>query len=549
MMAAPTAVIRRMLWILGLGSVLIAVLMLGSGRGEAALVALQTEGSAEVYARHCAPCHGATGEGSDFGPAVAGSQLPVDDRIAIITNGTEAMPAFGPTLSPDQIAQLATFSDPLFAGGLYLQQCGPCHGAAGEGGVGPSLQTSTLSEADSQAIIRDGSLVMPAFGPTLAPEQIEGLVSFVATLVDDSAPPVDGAAVYAERCASCHGSEGEGGAGPSLQASTTSLADQVAIIGDGRGGMPAYGSVLSAAELDAVAAVSAGWQRVPPEDPIARGAQVYADSCSECHGVDGVGGIGPNLRSTALARDDLIAAVVEGKGTMPSFGGQITAGDVEAVVTFLEDLAEPADPTEPSLVAQGAELFASNCSRCHGPDASGGVGPALKNSPLTDVEMVSVISNGRGTMPAFSEILTSASTTALVAYVESTRAAGGGSDPLSAVEHGREIYVSSCATCHGLDGLGGVGPSLANTRLSANEIISQVFGIHADRMPAFEGLLDPAQVQDVARYVLTVEGGTRSQVGWLVAAVVAVLSLAGLAILWYGGFLDQLAGRLRKRPT
>ena len=68
----------------------------------------------------------------------------------------------------------------------------------------------------------------------------------------------DGAAVFANRCASCHGSDGGGGLGPQLSGGRAAqrfpnIADQIGVIANGRGGMPAFGSRLSEAEIKAVA--------------------------------------------------------------------------------------------------------------------------------------------------------------------------------------------------------------------------------------------------------------------------------------------------------
>jgi cytochrome c551 len=69
---------------------------------------------------------------------------------------------------------------------------------------------------------------------------------------------VDGRAVFGNRCASCHGSDGGGGLGPQLSGGRAAqrfpnIADQIGVITNGRGGMPAFGSKLSQAEIQAVA--------------------------------------------------------------------------------------------------------------------------------------------------------------------------------------------------------------------------------------------------------------------------------------------------------
>ena len=72
------------------------------------------------------------------------------------------------------------------------------------------------------------------------------------------AAAVDGATVYENRCAGCHGGDGGGGLGPQLSDGRVvqrfpDIADHIAVITDGRGGMPGFGDRLSEAEITAVA--------------------------------------------------------------------------------------------------------------------------------------------------------------------------------------------------------------------------------------------------------------------------------------------------------
>jgi mono/diheme cytochrome c family protein len=74
-----------------------------------------------------------------------------------------------------------------------------------------------------------------------------------------AAGPPDGAAVFASNCAGCHGPSGGGGVGPALAGGAVvdafpDEADQIAVVTDGRGGMPAFGGRLSADEIEAVVA-------------------------------------------------------------------------------------------------------------------------------------------------------------------------------------------------------------------------------------------------------------------------------------------------------
>lgn len=75
-------------------------------------------------------------------------------------------------------------------------------------------------------------------------------------VVDDALVALGGD-VYAEHCASCHGSAGGGGLGPSLETVAETYpdpADQVAFVATGRGLMQGFDAVLSTEELEAVVA-------------------------------------------------------------------------------------------------------------------------------------------------------------------------------------------------------------------------------------------------------------------------------------------------------
>ena len=68
---------------------------------------------------------------------------------------------------------------------------------------------------------------------------------------------IDGALIFGERCAGCHGGDGSGGIGPRLAGGRVVAvypdpADEIAVVTNGRGGMPAFGERLSAAEIAAV---------------------------------------------------------------------------------------------------------------------------------------------------------------------------------------------------------------------------------------------------------------------------------------------------------
>jgi mono/diheme cytochrome c family protein len=75
--------------------------------------------------------------------------------------------------------------------------------------------------------------------------------------VVEAAGGVDGAAIFGDNCAGCHGGDGSGGIGPRLAggrvvARYPDPADQIAVVTNGRGGMPAWGDKLTDEQIAAV---------------------------------------------------------------------------------------------------------------------------------------------------------------------------------------------------------------------------------------------------------------------------------------------------------
>lgn len=79
-----------------------------------------------------------------------------------------------------------------------------------------------------------------------------------------------------------------------------------------------------------------------------------------------------------------------------------------------DDSADDA-ATEESTTEEGSEEGAStsdvdaegvaqsSCASCHGEDFSGGMGPALQGTSLSEDEFTEIVRNGQGSMPEFSE--------------------------------------------------------------------------------------------------------------------------------------------------
>jgi putative heme-binding domain-containing protein len=119
----------------------------------------------------------------------------------------------------------------------------------------------------------------------------------------------------------------------------------------------------------------------------------------------------------------------------------------------------------------GQQMFAANCSGCHGLDGTGSQrAPNIVSNPqvekLSPEALHRIISHGvPGTgMPAFQQLGASA-ISSLVSYVRSLQG-NNDSTPLPGdPKHGEEVFFGSgqCATCHMVSGKGGfIGPDLTS---------------------------------------------------------------------------------------
>lgn len=94
-------------------------------------------------------------------------------------------------------------------------------------------------------------------------------------------------------------------------------------------------------------------------------------------------------------------------------------GVVGLALAIASSLAGCGDSLEGKL---GGDLYQAGCARCHGPDGSGGIGPAIGTPDsnaamnLTDDQIRGVIRVGPGRMPAFDR-LTDEQVDSLVAYL------------------------------------------------------------------------------------------------------------------------------------
>ena len=81
----------------------------------------------------------------------------------------------------------------------------------------------------------------------------------------------------------------------------------------------------------------------------------------------------------------------------------------------------------------------------------------------------------------------------------------------SALSDGKEVFKANCVPCHGENGQGIIGPNLTDEYWIHGGGIKNVFktikyGVPAKGMLTWEGKLNPREIQEVASYVLSLQG-------------------------------------------
>lgn len=122
--------------------------------------------------------------------------------------------------------------------------------------------------------------------------------------------------------------------------------------------------------------------KMTPAD-IAEGKQLYAAECGSCHGVDGSGGMGPDIRGSAQRRGDqgLFSVIRNGiPGT--GMGPVMSLNDKRAwqTVAYVRTLGGPeSEGPVKGDAAKGKAVYAANgCAGCHTIEGQGGgMGPDL----------------------------------------------------------------------------------------------------------------------------------------------------------------------------
>ena len=200
-------------------------------------------------------------------------------------------------------------------------------------------------------------------------------------------------------------------------------------------------------------------------DPkVAAGAHAFVQfACAQCHGLNGQGGVSPDVPSLttagkALTVDQLTHIINHGLGEsanptkpyMPVWGAVISKPQVSDLVAYIRaglpsvpDATPPAVPQNQGSAVAGSVLYVRDgCINCHGPNGLGGVpnpqspdktipslsGTVFRSEFNTDKKITDVIRSGSVigqapivSMPHWGGILSDADLAALVAYLKTLK--------------------------------------------------------------------------------------------------------------------------------
>src|SRR5271157_3150161 len=271
-------------------------------------------------------------------------------------------------------------------------------------------------------------------------------------------------------------------------------------------GLTPVPSLAPAATLTLLPAIQGGVSSGPatagtPES--AAGVQIYMLHCSQCHGVNGEGGVGLPLRNSAFVQaggQSLIDTISNGRpgSAMPGWliasGGPLTPVEISNVIGFLDTLQNlSAMPSETPQPEQPTDT------------------PPPANVPTATLEPA-LPSNSGGTGAAITLV----------------------GDP----DRGKPLFGQYCAACHGPQGVLGIpnpgsddgtvpdinpiDPTILNSNYKTFASNVDVFIEHGSipsgpspmiMMPPFwdNKLLTAQEISDIISYLIQLNGGTPSK--------------------------------------
>lgn len=324
---------------------------------------------------------------------------------------------------------------------------------------------------------------------------------------DHSLAVASGRQLYAENCAACHGENGEGGIAPALNSQELlKMTSDEALFSLTRTGvpgsiMPAWGQVFGGPFTDEqithMVTFIRNWEPTAPKptpvdtspDP-ARGALIYEQTCTICHGQNGAGTeFAPALNDPERLNKlndawyrNTIAHGRPAKG-MPTWGTVLAPSQINDLVALLAAWREgdTVSANIPLTRYLSNALFALR--QFDRPDAEFFLKAAVTQATEAEAEVIEVV----------------------IALVQENRLFEAEAELVTLLppeEMGRALYESNCAPCHGSMGEGGLGPGLNPSSFIQNrsdeELVAfMLAGRDGTAMEGFQDILTKEELTNV----------------------------------------------------
>jgi cbb3-type cytochrome c oxidase subunit III len=173
---------------------------------------------------------------------------------------------------------------------------------------------------------------------------------------------------------------------------------------------------------------------------VVAGRGIFGQHCAACHTIEGhvahptfIESPIPNLDEVKPKQEYVVTRINTGGFDMASFERELSAEQVAAVAAYVANVSgsriTDTSSGEASALAQGQQVFAANCTRCHGIAGNPPTNRPTPPWPGTDFNnvrpsqrmVVQRATNGiREEMPAFRHRLTAAQIHAVAVYVTAT---------------------------------------------------------------------------------------------------------------------------------
>lgn len=337
----------------------------------------------------------------------------------------------------------------------------------------------------------------------------------------------EGAALYEKACVDCHGAKGDGH-GPkagnqavpdfSAPIEVARLSDEhmAKAVRERHGAAAAVWRTASSAEIAAVITyIRENFMLPSAFSDVSLGKRLYARNCSVCHGDRGNGAswarysLNPppfdftSAKAKDLTRTHMLETVMRGRPTtaMVGFTTKLTPKQIAAVVDYVRAAFIEGDPVAATL-GENADVPAPlpQDSPSHHTAAAATPLAAISAAPATRTPDHPEHQN----------------------HAEHGGVSGDMSAPLPFTlvgdpAHGRILFDQNCVACHGKKG-DGAGPrayfiepkpenftsASARGELNRPHLFNAISkGVNGTVMPAWEKVLTPQQIADIAEYVFT----------------------------------------------